>query len=170
MLEAAPSSTRSEKHMARYRGTVIAHHPQEQVWEYLADLRRLAEWDPSVGRIELVAGDPREPGARYEVDVSVAGQSVTLPYRTVEVAPPERIVFAAQTGSVEVRDEASVVATGPGVCEVTWDADVRLRGWRRLFDLPLRVVFQRLGSRAHRGLAARLREPAVAASNGRVRV
>ena len=156
--------------MASYRGTVIAHHPQEQVWHYLADLRTVAEWDPSVGRIELVAGDPRTLDARYELDVNLAGQSITLSYRTVEVDPPGRVVFEAETGSVEIRDEASVVATGPGTCEVVWDADLRLRGWRRVFDLPLRLAFARLGSRAQRGLAARLGEPEVPASNGRVLV
>ena len=156
--------------MARYVGTVEASHPQEEAWRYLADLRSVAEWDPSVERIELVAGEPGTVGARYQLDVTFAGQSITLPYRTVEAEPPDRVVFEAQTDSVEIRDEARIAARGAGSCAVTWDADLRLRGWRRVFDLPLRLVFRRVGSRAQRGLAARLREPAVAASNGRVPV
>ena len=32
--------------------------PPEDAWHYLADLRSLAEWDPSVKRVELVTGQP----------------------------------------------------------------------------------------------------------------
>jgi carbon monoxide dehydrogenase subunit G len=154
--------------MARYVGAVMASRPQEEAWSYLADLRSVAEWDPSVGRVELVSGDPGTVGARYELDVTFGGQSITLPYVTVEAEPPQLVVFEAQTDSVEIRDEARIAAMGPAACEVTWDADLQLRGWRRAFDLPLRIAFHRLGSRAQTGLAEHLNEAEVGASNGRV--
>ena len=148
--------------MARYIGTVTAPHSAEEVWNYLADLRSIREWDPSVDSVELAGGEPRAEGARYEVEVRFRGRSITLPYRIVEVDPPHRVVF--ETEEVSVRDEARIDPVGEGASRVTWDADLRLRGIRRLFDLPLRGFFNRLGEDARKGLGERLRKPVLGGS------
>jgi carbon monoxide dehydrogenase subunit G len=142
--------------MARYIGTVEAPHGAEQVWHYLADLRSAEEWDPSVDKVELVGGEPRTPGARYDLEVRFGGRSINLPYRVAEVDAPHRVVFEAETDSVRVRDEARIEPRGPAETRVTWDADLRLRGIRRLLDLPLRAVFHRVGEEARKGLRERL--------------
>jgi carbon monoxide dehydrogenase subunit G len=145
--------------MARYTGTVEATHSAEEVWHYLADLRSAEEWDPSVDEVQLTGGEPRTEGARYQLDVRFRSRSITLPYRIVEVDPPHRVVFAAETDSVMVRDEARIRPLGPSASRVTWDADLRLRGIRRLLDVPLRAIFSRIGENAREGLAERLRKP-----------
>jgi uncharacterized protein YndB with AHSA1/START domain len=145
--------------MARYTGTIEASHGAEAVWRYLADLRSAEEWDPSVDEVELTGGEPRTEGARYRVDARFRGRSITLPYRIVEVDPPHRVVFAAETPSVVVRDEARIDPRGPSASSVTWDADLRLRGIRRLLDLPLRAIFNRVGEDAEKGLGEQLRKP-----------
>jgi carbon monoxide dehydrogenase subunit G len=145
--------------MARYRGTVQAPHSAEEVWRYLADLRSVGEWDPSVESVKLTGGEPRTESARYELEVRFRRRSITLPYRVAEVDPPRRIVFAAETDSVVVRDEARIEPIGETTSRVTWEADLRLRGVRRLLDLPLRALFNRLGEDAKQGLGERLREP-----------
>lgn len=99
--------------MAQFTGTVQSHHSPEEVWHYLADLRSVAEWDPSVDRIELTGGEPRTESARYELEVSFRGKALTLPYRTTEVDPPHRVVFTAGTDAVSVRDEARIEPAGP---------------------------------------------------------
>jgi carbon monoxide dehydrogenase subunit G len=155
--------------MARYIGTVEAPHSAEEVWHYLADLRSAEEWDPSVTDVELTAGEPRSEGASYDLDVRFRGRSVTLPYRVVEADPPRRVVFEAQTGSVSVRDEARIDPIGETTSRVTWDADLRLRGIRRLLDLPLRGIFNRVGEDARQGLDEQLRKPALDGPVVRVR-
>ena len=154
--------------MARYTGTVEAPHSAEEVWHYLADLRSVEEWDPSVDEVELTGGEPRSEGARYRLDLRFRGRSITLPYRIVEVDPPHRVVFAAETDSVMVRDEARINPLGPSACSVTWDADLRLRGIRRLLDVPLRLIFNRVGENAKDGLSERLRKPALGERVGKV--
>ena len=72
---------------------------------------------------------------------------------------PHRVVFAAETDSVVVRDEARIDPLGSTASSVTWDADLRLRGIRRLLDLPLRGIFIRVGEDAREGLGKRLRNP-----------
>ena len=127
--------------MAQYKGTTTAPHSPEEVWRYLADLRSVAEWDPSVERASLVAGEPGEVGSRYELEVSFFGRTVTLPYETVESDPPHRVVFRAETDLVSVRDEASIGLILDGGSSVSWDADLRLKGPQRVLDLPLRAAF-----------------------------
>jgi carbon monoxide dehydrogenase subunit G len=155
--------------MARYTGTVEAPHSAEEVWHYLADLRSVEEWDPSIDAVELTAGEPRTEGARYRLDVRFRRRSITLPYRTVEVDPPHRVVFAAETDAAMVRDEARITPLGPSASRVTWDADLRLRGIRRLLDVPLRLIFSRVGKDARDSLSERLRKPVLGEQVGRVR-
>jgi carbon monoxide dehydrogenase subunit G len=155
--------------MAKYTGIVDAPHDAEEVWHYLADLRSVGEWDPSVEGVTLTGGEPRTESARYELEVSFRGRSITLPYRVVEAEPPHRIVFAAEDESVLVRDEARIEPTGRGTSRVVWDADLRLRGIRRVFDLPLRAIFKRLGENAEKGLGERLRKPVLESPGDRVR-
>jgi carbon monoxide dehydrogenase subunit G len=145
--------------MARYIGTIEAPHGAEDVWHYLADLRSAVEWDPSVEEVELTGGEPGTEGASYELEVRFRGRSITVPYRIVEADPPHRVVFEAKTDSVVVRDEARVDPLGQGSSRVTWDADLQLRGLRRLLDLPLRAVFNRIGEDARKGLGEQLRRP-----------
>ena len=144
--------------MAQYKGTVHTHHEPMAVWEYLSDLRSVGEWDPSVESVRLVSGTPGTVGARYELEVDFLGRSITLPYETVEVNPPYNVVFAAETSSAAVRDEARIAGEPGGRTTVTWDADLRLKGPGRLLDLPLRAAFGRIGSRAEDGLDQRLGE------------
>jgi uncharacterized protein YndB with AHSA1/START domain len=155
--------------MASYKGTVTAPHAPEEVWRYLADLRSIAEWDPSVESARLVSGEPGAVGSRYEVDVSFLGRTVTLPYETAEVEAPHCVVFEAETALMSVRDEARVGLIIDGGSSVTWDAELRLEGPQRILDLPLRAAFARIGSRAERGLAERLAEPILTRSVAGVR-
>jgi hypothetical protein len=69
------------------------------------------------------------------------------------------VVFEAETDSVSVRDEARIEPKGPAASSVTWDADLRLRGVRRVLDLPLRPIFHRVGEDARKGLRERLCKP-----------
>ena len=145
--------------MARYTGTVKASHGADEVWRYLADLRSIPEWDPSVRGVTLVQGEAREEGARYDLEVEFRGRTVELPYRITEVDPPHRVVSEAETDSLSVRDEARIERRGSGNSIVTWEAELRLHGARRVLGLPLRALFRRLGENARQGLAERLGAP-----------
>lgn len=148
--------------MASYTGTAQSHHAPDEVWRYLADLRSVADWDPSIDDARLVAGVPGVVGSRFEIEVSFLGGSITLPYETVEADAPHRVVFEAQTDSVSVRDEARISPT-PGGSEVAWNADLQLNGPQRVLDLLLRVAFNRIGRNAEQGLNERLRQPVLTA-------
>ena len=154
--------------MARYTGTIDAPRPPQEVWQYLADLRSIREWDPSVRAVSLTEGQPGKVGAAYELTVEFMGRELILPYRTVAANPPDSVVFAAETDAVSVRDQATI-RRGPRGSSVIWDANLELKGVRRLLDLPLRIAFNRLGGRAAHGLAERLSSSEPLAPTGPVR-
>jgi uncharacterized protein YndB with AHSA1/START domain len=151
--------------MAHYKGVVTAPHAPDEVWRYLADLRSVAEWDPSIDDARLVSGEPGAVGSRYEIEASFFGRTVSLPYETVEADPPRRVVFSAETDLVSVRDAADIGLIVDGGSLVTWNAELRLHGPQRILDLPLRAAFNRIGERGKRGLAERLAEPVLSSSS-----
>ena len=144
--------------MARYSGELTTERTPDEVWRYLADLRSIAEWDPSVEEARLIEGDPGIVGTRYVLDVRFLGRTVALPYETVVAEPPHRLVFAAETDAMSIADEAVILPLLSG-SSVTWSASLRLRGARRLLDPPLQLAFARLGKNAEDGLRQRLAVP-----------
>jgi hypothetical protein len=144
--------------MARYEGTVASPASREEVWRYLADLRSVSEWDPSVEDARLISGEPGTPSARYELVVSFLGRAVTLPYRVAVAEEPRRVVFVAETRLVSIRDEALVRSATGGGATATWKAELEPKGLLRLAGPVLGPAFARLGARAERGLADRLGE------------
>jgi carbon monoxide dehydrogenase subunit G len=141
--------------MARFSGTVNTAKSPDEVWNYLADLRSIREWDPSVEDARLVEGEPGTVGARYELDVRFMGRIITLPYETKAAEPPHRVTFEAENGGMSIVDEAVVVPALPGAM-VTWTGALELRGARRALDPILQLAFGRLGKRAEDGLRERL--------------
>ena len=141
--------------MARFSGTVNTPKSPDEVWRYLADLRSIREWDPSVEDARLIEGEPGTVGSRYELDVRFAGRTVTLPYETKAAEPPHRVTFEAENGGMSIVDEA-VVVPAPSGARATWTGTLDLRGARRALDPLLQLAFGRLGKRAEAGLRERL--------------
>jgi hypothetical protein len=70
----------------------------------------------------------------------------------VELDRPHRVVLRATSHSVVSNDAISFRPTPNGGTLVTYDADLRLKGALRLAELPMRVLFRRIGERARDGL------------------
>lgn len=145
--------------MARYKATVTSPASCEAVFDYLADFRSAAEWDPGVRRASLCRGEPGRPGAEFEITSRFLGRDVPLIYRTVEVERPRRVLLVAETSSVVSRDEITVAELADGGTALEYSADLRLRGPLRVLDPVLRILFTRIGDRARDGLAAKLARP-----------
>jgi uncharacterized protein YndB with AHSA1/START domain len=145
--------------MALYEATVTTAEDREAVFDYLADFRSAAEWDPSVQEASLRKGEPGHPGAEFRVVSRFMGRDVALTYRTIEVERPRRLLLVAETSTVTSRDEITLTEVAAGGTAVTYSADLRLRGPLRLFDPLLGVFFARLGDNARREMAARLARP-----------
>lgn len=144
--------------MARYVASVESLWEREQAFDYLADFASIADWDPNVAGAKRLSANPLEVGARFEVRSSFLGREIPLVYETIEIDPPRRVVLRAETPTAISLDEMTFDLRPGGGSIVTYDADLQLRGLLRLFDLPFRLAFRRLGDQARDGLRQRLGE------------
>jgi hypothetical protein len=134
--------------MARYTGTVTSPKPIGEVFAYMADFSNVSEWDPSaVSSSPLGEAGARE-GATYEVVSRFLGREVPLVYETISLEEPERVVLRGENEGVISLDEISFRRLPGGGTEVGYEADLRLKGVRRLLDPIFGIAFRRLCERA----------------------
>ncbi|HSM65648.1 MAG TPA: SRPBCC family protein [Ilumatobacteraceae bacterium] len=138
--------------MARYVVHVRTPMPAAEAFEYMADLRNFAEWDPGVDRVEQVTGDGGGPGAAFDVSVKVPGRTMTLRYDTIAFDAASTTMTAfAENAWLTSEDTIIVESDGDGSI-VTYDAVLRLKGLLGLSDPLLRLTFGQIGDRAAAGL------------------
>lgn len=124
----------------------------EDAFDYMADCRNFADWDPGVRSSILVAGS--EPGVGAAYDVTVTG--TTLRYETREFERPRRTVVEATSKRLHSYDVIEVVANDEG-CDVRYDATLEIRGALKVIGGPIMaIVFQRIGRKAAAGMATKL--------------
>ena len=141
--------------MASYRTTVACGRSADDVFSYLSDFSSVSEWDPSISSAEhSSSGDPRTVGATFHV---VTGK-VVLDYATLELQRPGRIVLRGENNSMISLDTITIADRSDGGCEVTYAAELELKGLRKLADPVLQLAFKRLGDKARDGLRAKLNE------------
>ncbi len=139
--------------MARYTATLFTSWPPDDVFAYIADLRNLRDWDPSVRAVGQVDGDGAGVRAVFDVTVQSGRRSVKLRYTTVTYRPPNELVVAAETWALRSEDRVDVFGTGSGTT-VVYDARLDLRGPLGLADRWLQRSFNGLAERATAGLRA----------------
>ena len=145
--------------MARYRTTITSPLSVAEAFDYLSDFATIEQWDPGVAAAELIDGEAAQVGARYRVDTVLLGRVTPLEYRIiVRVESPDgtrRVDLRAENNDFVSYDVITVAPAGTG-CDVTYDADLALKGPRRLFDPGLWLLFQVIGRRAEAGLRTAL--------------
>jgi carbon monoxide dehydrogenase subunit G len=139
--------------MATYTTTIETAWTPREAFDFMADLRNFAVWDPGVSSVEQISGDGG--GVGNEFDVVISGTPMTLRYRTESHDPPCTATVRASNLLFTSIDTITVEKSGDGSL-VTYDADLRLNGPLGLFDLALKPVFHRIGGRANEGLIAAL--------------
>lgn len=137
--------------MATYVTTVRTPRSPADAFEYLADLRNFAEWDPGVRAATQVHGDGPGADASYDVTVDTAGRGLTLRYETIEYDPPRSITVKASSRLLTSLDRIGVAPDGDGAL-VTYDARLTLNGPFGVFDRLLAGRFRTIGDRANGGL------------------
>ena len=134
--------------MARYIGHVTSPRPIEDVFDYLADFSNVRDWDPSALESRSLNGGGVAEGSRYAVTSRFLGREVPITYEVTEIERPARVALRGENDSVVSLDTMSFRKLPDGGTEVTYDADLRLKGARRLLDPVLGLSFRRLCERA----------------------
>ena len=114
----------------------------------MADFSNTEVWDPSSVSSENLGDGPPAVGSLYRVVSRFLGSETELVYEIVELDRPRRVKLRAETDAITSIDEISFRRGGDGDTEITYDADLTLKGPRRLLDLPFRLAFRRLCERA----------------------
>lgn len=138
--------------MANYTATVPSSLTREQTFDYLADFRSTAEWDPSISKAVLLSGTPGQVGARFEITLQQLGKEVVLEYVTVEAERPSRLVYRAESDSLVSTDTITVAEDAA----LTYHAELELKGVRKVAEPLAEVGLTRASDKARDGLAARL--------------
>jgi hypothetical protein len=124
----------------RSRQSVTIYAALEAVWEYNADLPRIAEFHPRVDKVELIDGQSRRAaGVGYKCHLR--GGRHTCIERDVEVVPMERIVTTLPEDSFGVarllpdyRVETTFEREGAGGTRMEFRHYYSIRNWKaRLF-------------------------------------
>jgi carbon monoxide dehydrogenase subunit G len=145
--------------MADYRGIVETTKAIEVVFDYIADFRNAAEWDPGTVSISQTAGDGAGRGARYRLVTRFGGRSVPLDYETTDFERPGRLVLNFEGGNISGTDTVTVSRTGDRTLLV-YSVDFRLKKLRVLAPL-IAPLFRRAAEKALTGLAKALEGTAV---------
>ena len=100
--------------MARYVTKIRTPWSITESFDYMADLRNFARWDPGVRHVTQTAGDAG--GATSVFDVTVVGvpKDLTLTYRTVEYDAPHRLRVVARSRVFISEDRIAVTPDGDG--------------------------------------------------------
>jgi carbon monoxide dehydrogenase subunit G len=137
--------------MARYLTSVPTAWSPKAAFDFMADVRNFARWDPGVESVSAVAGDGPGLGASYDVVVRAGLRRLVLRYEVKEWDAPHRLLLVAETVLLQSVDEIKVEPADGGSV-VTYDARLNLRGMLSLGDPLLGLAFRRIGDRAAAGL------------------
>lgn len=144
--------------MADYSASVTSPWAPERAFDYLAAFHHVQEWDPSMKEAEQLSdGDPLTVGARFRVVAETGPSESELIYETVEIDRPHKVVLVSDTDSFTSTDTITVTPHGEG-SEVTYTAEIELKGARKAGEPLLALGLKRMGDEAHEGLAEKVGE------------
>ena len=141
--------------MARYRGTIVSPKSAEETFDYMAMFSNVSEWDPTAAEAHPVDGNAPGQGARFKVLVRWLGRDIPLEYTTTTYERPKRLVLRAENATTISEDTITVASTGAG-CEMTYEAQLTIKGVMRVVDPIFNLLFKRLGDNAAAGLRHQL--------------
>jgi hypothetical protein len=162
------SSKTGETTVARCLDAIDWRVPIDEAFDFLADLSRTLEWDPSVIEATRLTEGAIGLGSRFRVVASLLGQRIPLEYEITEFDRPAHLVLTGGDKSIRSVDEITFVSRSGGT-RISYEARLHLSGIRKLADPWLDLLFQRIGRLAMPGLRERLAlQRAPATSRGHV--
>ena len=130
--------------------TVVADKPLDAVFGYLSDFTTTTDWDPGTVVTVNHHGDGGV-GTTYLNTSTFLGRQTQLTYIVREFVPGQRIRLRGQNKTVTAVDTMTFRSIEAGT-EVTYTAELTLKGPARLLTPLLRPAFERLGKQAQNGM------------------
>src|SRR6201996_5540867 len=131
----------------------------EEVWAYLADVRRWPEWAPTVLEGRVRGGGPIQPGSRVEQRAKLMfGLSRRRSQEVTVVEPPAAMAFAGPMGPSTARWGMELKEVDGGHTDTMMWVEVDLTGLlkdrvQRVSDLEMAAIKAAVESAAGQGAA-----------------
>lgn len=139
-----------------YRKTIEVPCTAADAFAYVSDFARVSEWDPGVVESRALRDDVRiEIGSRFELVALFRGNRQRFEYVVTELEEGRRISLLGDGEKARSRDAISVDDIG-GKTQITYEADIRLKGVLRAAEPFLGRMFRRMGDDALEGLQRKL--------------
>jgi carbon monoxide dehydrogenase subunit G len=137
--------------VAHYNASVHSARSLDDVFAFLSDFSTTAQWDPGVVTAERLGDQPIGEGSEFRLLARFLGRETPLTYRIIEYDPPHAVTLLGENSSVVSRDRITLESSGEGT-QVTYDADLALKGPLKFVDPLLALAFKGVGDRALAGL------------------
>ena len=141
--------------MPHYTGSVDTPRSVEEAFDYMKDFSNVSDWDPSIEVAEQVTPGEIAVGTEFRIVVTTAGSEQEIRYIVTEIEAPRRIKVRGENEHLVSVDEVRVEPDGAG-SKVTYDAELELKGARKLAHPLVSVGFKRNSDQARSGLAEQL--------------
>jgi Polyketide cyclase / dehydrase and lipid transport len=141
--------------MPHYNDTVASSLTATALFDYMADFSNAEQWDPGTRSAKRLDRGKIGEGSRFELIVEFAGRESPFVYEITGFDRPNQVVIEADTDAAHLVDTMSVAKSGLG-SDLTYDARLELKGWRKLGNPVMAVLFRRLGERGKEGLEREL--------------
>ncbi len=136
--------------------TIATDVPIERAFGYLADFSNNQEWDPGTESSVPRTSDGPGVGQSYDLIVMWGDRKLPMVYEVTDYQLNELITLVGDGSTTHAVDTMKFTALPSGGTEVTYIADIRLKGFLRAAEPFLGGKFKELGDHAEAGMAAAL--------------
>ncbi len=133
---------------------VMAIHPVDRVFAYLADFTNAPEWDSGTVSCTMLSGDGGV-GTTYANRSKFMGLQTELTYELIELDPDRLIVLRGENSTV-ISTDHMLIQSAAGGTEVLYTAEFEFKGVARFLEPLLRIPLEKLGDDAEKTLALAL--------------
>lgn len=139
--------------MARITGHIRIAAPVERVFDTVADSRNEPSFNPAMTGVELLTPPPVGLGTRFRAHMGKAGTEMVV--ELTEFDRPRRLGSRTASSMMETSGTLTFAAEGEGTV-MSWDWQVRFRGWLRVLGPLLGSLGGRMEHRIWTGLKHQL--------------
>ena len=144
--------------MIQVNQNITIERKPEEVFAYLADLTRLAEWQQGVVQTKVTTPGAVRLGTRFEETAKVGPWRLESKCEVTGFEPPRRMRFTATGKQLAYDGEFALTPDGAGTrLEAT--AHVQLRGFWRLMEPLMASDFKRETRQELQAIRGRLEGP-----------
>ena len=94
--------------------TIDLNWDQTSVFDYLADMTNIVDWDPSVMSARAIPAAAPAPGSRFFLRMAFGPRPVSMTYRLDAMSRPHHLVFAGRGDGFTIVDDIEISPKGAG--------------------------------------------------------